>query len=129
MWQEEKTRNWFGYTHAFPTTSPASRRCVFRAFLIRQLTTLYSGHMASDPLTLPDEVEHHFREVEGTAEDPDFTSQFLHHVHHGDPAIVRAQFNGIDSRRSGDPEHRSVGGGLGLADHFLSEHIARDHLH
>ena len=33
-------------------TSPALLRCVFRAFLILQLTTLYSGHMASESLTL-----------------------------------------------------------------------------
>ena len=32
-------------------TSPASRKCTFRAFLILQLTTLYSGHMASESLT------------------------------------------------------------------------------
>ena len=30
-------------------TSPAFLRCVFRAFLIRQLTTLYSGHDLSRP--------------------------------------------------------------------------------
>ena len=39
-------------SHTFTTTSPASLKCVFRAFLILQLTTLYSGHMASESLTL-----------------------------------------------------------------------------
>ncbi len=38
--------------YAFATTSPASRKCVFRALRILQLTTLYSGHMASESLTL-----------------------------------------------------------------------------
>jgi hypothetical protein len=33
-------------------TSPAFRKCVFRAFLILQLTTLYSGHIAKLSLTL-----------------------------------------------------------------------------
>jgi len=36
----------------FTTTSPAFRKCAFFAFRIRQLTTLYSGHMASESLTL-----------------------------------------------------------------------------
>ena len=39
-------------TYAFATTSPAFLRCVFLAFRILQLTTLYSGHMASESLTL-----------------------------------------------------------------------------
>ncbi len=39
-------------SHAFATTSPAFLRCVFLAFRILQLTTLYSGHMASESLTL-----------------------------------------------------------------------------
>jgi hypothetical protein len=33
--------------HTFSTTSPAFRKCAFFAFLILQLTTLYSGHIAS----------------------------------------------------------------------------------
>ena len=33
-------------------SSPAFLKCAFFAFLIRQLTTLYSGHMASESLTL-----------------------------------------------------------------------------
>ena len=30
--------------HAFTTTSPTFRKCVFLSFLIPQLATLYSGH-------------------------------------------------------------------------------------
>ena len=45
LWQSTKD-------YAFATISPASLKCVFFAFLILQLTTLYSGHMASESLTL-----------------------------------------------------------------------------
>ncbi|MBK9419237.1 MAG: hypothetical protein IPN62_18635 [Flavobacteriales bacterium] len=38
--------------YTFTTTSPAFRKCAFFAFLILQLTTLYSGHIASESLTL-----------------------------------------------------------------------------
>lgn len=68
--------------YAFAIISPASLKCVFRAFLILQLTTLYSGHMASESLTLArpmyyegkdgracDDAEHDLLEVEGAAED------------------------------------------------------------
>ena len=38
--------------YAFTLTSPAFLRCAFLAFLIRHVTTLYSGHIASESLTL-----------------------------------------------------------------------------
>src|SRR5690606_3088338 len=38
--------------YPFTTTSPDFRKCAFFAFLILQLTTLYSGHIASESLTL-----------------------------------------------------------------------------
>lgn len=34
-------------SYVFPTTSPASLKCVFLAFRMRQLTTMYSGRIAS----------------------------------------------------------------------------------
>lgn len=36
--------------YTFTTTSPASLKWVFFTFLILQLTTLYSGHIASESL-------------------------------------------------------------------------------
>lgn len=38
--------------YAFSTTSPAFLKCAFFAFRMRQVTTLYSGHIASESLTL-----------------------------------------------------------------------------